>query len=399
MVSIKLKLSTSSQHGKKAGIVYQINQGRTLRHINTKYSILPEEWDSETNSIRTDIPGKEEEYNDIKEELELGIQVFKEVEFILNKQKKPYTIDDFIDFYMEKGHRLTFFGYMQEEIENWKAKNKLRTAETYTTTLYSTKRFFHDKNILLKEIDSPMIQKYEQFLLNTGITRNSTSFYMRILRAAYNRAVKEGIIEDLTPFKKVYTGVDETVKIVISEERLKQIKNLDLSISQDLSWARDMFMFSFYTRGMSFIDIMFLKKNDFIQDMLLYRRHKNKQQLAIKWEPCMQDIVDRYKSEPDSPYLLNGIDPKFDERKQYKTLLYKTNQSLKIISELIGLDFQLSMNVARHTWANLAHEKGVSATVIGEGLGNDHEDFIRLYLASMKNPEVDRVSKMLIDDI
>ena len=80
-----------------------------------------------------------------------------------------------------------------------------------------------------------------------------------------------------------------------------------------MDYARDIFMFSFYTRGMSFIDMAYLKKKDLQNGVLSYRRHKTDQQLFIKWEKPMQKIVDKYNT-IRKPYLLpiiknNGKDP------------------------------------------------------------------------------------------
>lgn len=83
---------------------------------------------------------------------------------------------------------------------------------------------------------------------------------MRILRAVYNRAVEKELTKQSYPFKHVYTGIDKTIKRAISLKAIKQIKNLDLSLQPSLDFARDMFLFSFYTRGMSFIDMAYLKR-------------------------------------------------------------------------------------------------------------------------------------------
>lgn len=85
------------------------------------------------------------------------------------------------------------------------------------------------------------------------------------------------------------------MKRALSAKIISEIKNLDLSLLPQLDYARDMFMFSFYTRGMSFIDMAFLKKKDLHGGILSYRRKKTGQQLLIKWEKPMQEIVDKYK--------------------------------------------------------------------------------------------------------
>ena len=145
---------------------------------------------------------------------------------------------------------------------------------------------------------------YEAYLQKRGLTKNSTSFYMRILRTVYNRAVEKDLITNRNPFKHVYTGIDKTVKRAIPLGAIKRIKNLDLSMRPSLDFARDMFMFSFYTRGMSFIDMAYLKKRDLSNGILSYLRRKTRQQLFIRWEKCMQEIVEKYDTNYCSPYLL-----------------------------------------------------------------------------------------------
>lgn len=139
---------------------------------------------------------------------------------------------------------------------------KERTAETYKTALNSFIRFRCVKgDVPLKNLDSSLIMEYESYLKSRGICPNSSSFYMRNLRAMYNRAVDKEIIQQKNPFKHVYTGIDKTVKRAISIKSIRQIRDLDLVKYPSSDYARDMFLFSFYTRGMSFVDMAYLKKN------------------------------------------------------------------------------------------------------------------------------------------
>ena len=120
---------------------------------------------------------------------------------------------------------------------------------------------------------------------------------MRNLRAIYNRAVNEGLVVQRNPFKHVYTGIDKTVKRAVPFKIIKMIKELDLSFEPQLELARDIFLFSFYTRGMSFIDMAHLKKSNLQNGILTYSRKKTGQRLTILWEELMQEIVDKYKGQ------------------------------------------------------------------------------------------------------
>lgn len=83
---------------------------------------------------------------------------------------------------------------------------------------------------------------------------------MRNLRAIYNRAVERELTVQRYPFKHVYTGVDKTVKRAVPLKVIRRIRDLDLTLSPVLDYARDLFMFSFYTRGMAFVDMAYLKR-------------------------------------------------------------------------------------------------------------------------------------------
>ena len=176
---------------------------------------------------------------------------------------------------------------MQSIIEQKKLMGYIRTAETYEATLRSFSAFLNGKDIALTKITPDIMQLYEAHLYNRGLLRNTTSFYMRILRAVYNRAVEKDLTINRNPFKHAYTGVDKTVKRAIPLKAIKQIKNLDLSLHPSLDFARDMFLMSFYTRGMSFVDMAYLQKKDLQNGVLSYRRRKTGQQLFIRWERCM----------------------------------------------------------------------------------------------------------------
>ncbi len=288
---------------------------------------------------------------------------------------------------------------MREVIRKLRAENKLRTSETYQSALNSFMKYRNGKDILLEMLDSDVMIMYESWLKSQKITMNTISFYNRILRAVYNRAVERGIISQRYPFRHVYTGVGKTVKRAVDFKTIKRIKSLDLSGKPALEFARDMFLFSFYTRGMAFVDLAYLKKRDLSGGVLKYRRRKTGQQLLIKWEPCMQELVKKYNNDK-SPYMLPIIcHEKKDERKQYLNQAHNVNQALKIIGGLLNLSIPLTFYVARHAWASIAKSKRIPLSIISEGMGHDSELTTRIYLASLDTSEVDKANHLMLKDL
>lgn len=303
------------------------------------------------------------------------------------------------------GKRISFsgkkslFSFMEVSIAGLRKSGKVRTSETYRTTLSSFMKFMDGKDVMLNSVDSDLMTSYESYLKQQGVSMNSVSFYMRILRAVYNRAVEKGVTRQRNPFKHVYTGVEKTVKRAVSFKVIKQIKEMDLSQLPGTAYARDMFLFSFYTRGMSFIDMAYLKKKDLENGILSYRRKKTGQLLCVKWEKCMQDIVDKY-SRSTSPYLLSIIgNISKDERKQYKNAICLVNRKLKEIGKMLGLSHALTMYVARHSWASIAKEKNIPLSIISEGMGHDSEKTTMIYLASLDSTVVDNANTLILKDL
>lgn len=293
----------------------------------------------------------------------------------------------------------SLFSFMEVSIAKLQRTGKVRTSETYRTTLSSFMKFMDGKDVMLNSVDSDLMTSYESYLKQQGVSMNSVSFYMRILRAVYNRAVEKGVTRQRHPFKHVYTGVEKTVKRAVSFKVIKQIKEMDFSLLPSMAYARDMFLFSFYTRGMSFIDMAYLRKKDLENGVLSYRRKKTGQLLSVKWEKCMQDIVDKY-SRNTSPYLLSIIgNIAKDERKQYKNAICLVNRKLKEIGKMLGLTHSLTMYVARHSWASIAKEKNIPLSIISEGMGHDSEKTTLIYLASLDTAVVDKANTLILKDL
>ena len=305
-----------------------------------------------------------------------------------------------------RSKRLSFSGkktlssFMQVNIASLRQSGKLRTSETYRATLNSFMKFMDGKDVLLSNMDAELMMGYETYLKEQGASMNTVSFYMRILRATYNRAVDKGVIRQRFPFKHVYTGVDKTVKRAVPLKVIKKIKELDFSMNPTFDFARDMFLMSFYTRGMSFVDMAYLRKKDLQDGVLSYRRRKTGQQLFIKWEKCMQEIVDKYDTS-QSNYLLPIIKPfnDIDERKQYIYAAHNINRCLKIIGKELGLSVSLTLYVARHAWASIAKSKNVPLSVISEGMGHDSEATTRIYLASLDTVAIDKANSMILKSL
>lgn len=397
MATIKVKFQASESKDFPGAICYRIIHERKTRRLSTPYRILPEEWNAERSAIASGAsPERELRLCAIRENISRDLKRIAAIVKRLEHVRISYSVEEIITEYRAYTERYSLFNYMQTIILKLRHNGQLRTSETYTATLNSFRKFRCGEDILLDCITPEIMEAFAAWHKRRGNTPNTISFYARILRAVYNRAVEEGATENRRPFRHVYTGVEKTIKRAIPISCIKKIRELNLSHTPSLEYARDMFLMSFYLRGMSFIDMAFLRKTDLRNGYIIYRRRKTGQQLTIKWTREMQAILDKYPHNPTQYLLPIIINAAVNERCAYRNAGYNINHSLKKIAGIIGLAETLTMYVARHSWASAAKEKGIPVSVISEGMGHDSETTTQIYLASLRNAVVDRANTLIL---
>lgn len=400
MATIKVKFRPSSIPTRKGIIYYQILHDRKPRQLLTDYHILPTEWDANHSTVKaTRKSDRKELIQSIREKIRWDVERLTKIIRKLDNNGLAYTADDVIEEFRTYADKNSLFNFMEKIIAKNKQLGNIRTSETYKSSLNSFKCFRNNEDIMFDALNSEIMEAYQAWNLQRGLSLNSISFYMRIIRAVYNRAVDEEIIENRYPFKHVYTGVEKTPKRSLPLSMISKIKGLDLSTTPPLEYARDMFLMSFYLRGMSFIDMAFLRKNDLKNGFITYRRRKTKQTLSIEWTKEMQNLLDKYP-ENKSEYLLPIIkNPGTNERCAYHNVGYNINYRLKAIAKMIDLNVPLTLYVARHSWASAAKAKGVPLSVISEGMGHNSESTTRIYLASLETSLIDKANSLILNSI
>ena len=353
MASVKVKFRPSTVNCRESTLYYQVIHNRVVRQINTEYKLFVSEWQSHSETVVLHHISTRQERNNYL--LSIGSRI-KWDKDRLNKiiqtlsQSGIFVTDDIVIRFHENRQELSFNAYITRQVARLKRLRKICTSETYATALRSFNSFMNDKEVLFNQLNADLFAEYEAYLKGRGNTPNTISFYMRILKAVYNRAVEDGLTEQRHPFKSVYTGVEKTMKRALSLNDIRRIKGLDLSLKPNLDYARDMLLFCFYTRGMSFIDLAYLRKKNLQNGTLSYRRRKTGQRLFIKWEKCMQGILDKYPVN-ETEYLLPIITKRDEDyRKQYANELHRVNHLLKKIGKQLDLPIPLTMYVGRHSW-------------------------------------------------
>jgi len=290
--------------------------------------------------------------------------------------------------------------FIEEQIKQLREEHRFGTANNYEKTKRSLESFLRNKKLTFTNFNEQLITDYNTYLISKGLMRNSISFYMRNLRAIYNKAVKQKIVKKKELFSEVYTGIDKTRKRAVDERLITKLYNLKLDNNDSLSFTRDIFIFSYCMRGMSFVDIAYLKKTDISNGVISYCRRKTGQLMNVRIESCMKCIINKYK-ENTSEYIFPIIksDDKGEAYKQYRSAINIYNRNLGILSDMIGSGCKLSSYTARHSWATAARKHDVPISVISAGMGHSSETTTQIYLKSIEDDVVDRANAEIINKL
>ena len=398
MTKVRIRLDTTQML--KNGtfpLVVQLSHFRHHRTWTTPYGIRKDQWMADSESAVCTTTEKNESLfiEEVNRYLESEKQKWGRI--IMNRIAvgMPFSVPDLEEDYRRNGaagHLLTF---LQMLIDEFQETGRISSSYTYKSTLMLLIRFGCSQDMLVEQITPDFLKRFFYFMQRENLSPNSVALYMRILRAAYNKAIdKELISGEKDPFRRIRIRTEKTAKRAVDRNTLRQILELDLSYRPELSFSRDIFLFSFYARGMSFVDLAYLRRSDISWPFIIYRRHKTNRKLQIRISDQLAVLIDKYRSESEFVFpILSNTYGAFYTR--YKTALRRHNRNLKEIGRLVKLNVNLTSYVARHSWATIAKRSGIPTAVISEGLGHTNEKTTEIYLDSFENDVVDRANEII----
>lgn len=379
-------------------LVLQVIRCRLKREIYTPYRLYKEELNvkkeifcvKRRSRMRLDYIAEAREY---------AVGVRKQIEDICKRMDaggRDYSVDDILAAYKCCNDYKNLFAFSAYLSSRLTGEGKEGTSSNYHRAVKSFAGFIDDPSFTVDRLTPQLLESYQAYLRQKGNKPNTVWYYLYQLRAVYRKAIAMNIIfPDTDPFAGIEMKKEKTSKRAIRPSQLRQVASADLSQVRDtVGVARDLFMFSFYTRGMSFVDMCYLRKENIRGDTLSYRRRKTGQLLEMKIEPELKELIDKY-ADPHSPYLLPML-RKDDSYRAYRLVQRKLNKNILKVGEQLGFSFPLTFYVARHTWATIARDAGVSISVISTSLGHTTEKTTSIYLADISHNILDEANNYVI---
>lgn len=335
------------------------------------------------------------------------------------KEKALKIIDDFTlegtDFTLEQFEmkfrgieeqkdRTNAINFFDEIIDELVSSGRLGNANAYKEAKNSLVRF-SGTEIMFKDITPEFLEKFEVYLRLNGNEDGGIAFKMRELRALFNTAIRrKHITREIYPFEeyKISKLKTKKTKKALSIEDFKKIKEVDLSDRPDLIEAYNYAMFSFYTRGMNFTDMVHLKWEDIQDGRIYYVRSKTKGQFSIQVTEKIQQILDYYKAQDRKtgyvfPILLSESMTHQQIANRKHKVISRYNRKLKIIAKLAEVDKEISSYTFRHSFATILKKTGTSTDIISELMGHSDVKVTMTYLKEFENDILDDAARTLED--
>ncbi|MCR4922155.1 MAG: site-specific integrase [Bacteroidaceae bacterium] len=312
-----------------------------------------------------------------------------------------------------------FLAFLNSEIERQRHNGHISVANNYSSAAHSFSRFLktmRKADMTFRRMTPRVISDYEAWLQTSGLCRNTTSFYIRALQSVYHKAVRMGLTDDLRPFSGTYRGVARTSKRAIDMSEVYHLSTLDIRsallsigdygkgkrldhMQRQLEFARDIFIFCFCARGLTFVDLAHMRKSDIIGNLLVYVRRKTKQRIEVQIEPMMQAVIERYPSNTD--YLLPILTKVGNMEavyQQYRYALGRYNANLDMLGMMLG-GLKLTSYVSRHSWASAARQQHVPLSIISQSMGHDSEKTTEIYLKSLDCNVINKTNHDLLNNV
>lgn len=395
----KHKLLKNGEHP----IVLRIIKDRKAKFVFTGLSCHEDLWDFNANKPSKKHPNKFE----LEVFISQKIMEAQNVILKLENEQKEYSGEQIKKKYKSSTKKTTVFLFFDEVISNLKQSNKIGNAKIYKDCKRMLSNFRNDIDLTFLDIDVSFLKKFERSFLERGVSGNSISVYMRTIRSVFNKAIQEGYCKkDVYPFNeyKISKLSTDTSKRSLTKEQMLKIISLKLESNPKLVTSKDIFLFSYYNRGINFKDMALLKWSDIKEGRMIYSRAKTGKVYNIGLlEPAIK-ILNFYKKVTGDKKD-NYVFPLLNQEKhltpmQIDNRIKKTtkiiNKDLKKIAELAKIDFNLTTYVARHSYATIMKRSGISTSVISESLGHNNEKTTQVYLDRFENLILDEASKAIL---
>lgn len=378
-------------------LMLRITKDRKRKYSSIGLSLNPVYWDFEKNKPRRNCPNRLY----IERLIADKIEAYRTKMIELQAENKEFTATTLHEQMFDRNSKPTVDEVFQTQIKNLKQTGRMGYALSHQEVYNSLIKFNKHLNIYFSDIDTIWLKRYETWLREQNFSENTIGRRFRTLRTVYNIAIEEKYVKaEHYPFKsyKVSKLHQTTAKRAINKADIMRIIEYH-STDFYTQFAVDLFTFSYFTGGINFVDIAYLKSDNIVDGRLIYTRRKTHKLIKLPLQSKAQEIIKRYQQ--NDTHFLFPILSEFHKSLQQQSnrvhkVISKVNERLKVVGKELGIPINLTTYVARHSFATVLKREGVSTSIICESLGHSSEKITQIYLDSFENSQIDEAMKNLL---
>ncbi|UWI18025.1 MAG: Telomere resolvase [Bacteriophage sp.] len=353
----------------KGTVQIEILFERKRKWISTGVRLYSDQW-SEKNKVKNTVQSI-----DLNERLDAQIQNINEFINSLIKNKEPFNFEKLEHFLKYSQQKESFLDFIKRRVSE---RTDLRkgTLNTHATLINSLEEF--GRIVYFSDITTANIMYYDDFLHKKYNKQTTVHGYHKRLKRYINEAIKYELLKD-NPYNRLKfdRGKSEGIKY-LTIDQIKQIQNLEIT-SESISKVRDLFVFQCFT-GLSYAD---LSKFDFCR---VIKKGSNF---------FIRDI--RIKTEEE--YFLMLLKPAMEILRKYDFKLpiisnYQYNLRLKVVQEIARIKQSLHSHMARHSFAVMALNMGVSIENLAKMMGHTDIKTTQIYAKVLNKSVQEEFEKM-----
>lgn len=405
-MNTNIVISLDKRRQKKDGsfpVVMRLGHNERTTSISLDISVKEKDWDSKNRNIKKSFSGLGSVArlnNYIQKQRSNAMDII----FKLNEDDllSSLTVSELKSRITSTDSVSSFFIYAEDQVKRLIKANRIGTARSYQGVINILKYYNRNKDLQFKDLNYKFLVQFETEHINRGCSYNGLAVYMRTIRAIYNKAIKDEIVDsNLYPFKHYKIRTEPTDKRAIEWEQIKKIIELELSPKHECFNARNYFIASYMMYGMNFSDMAYLRKENILDGRIKYRRRKTSKLYDIKITEGLETILNHYSIQQNETGYIFPIIKRETLIEQDKDIMWarkRYNKKLKSIAELCGIKENLTSYVSRHSFATQAMLQEVPINAISSMLGHSSLKTTEIYLKSLPNNILDDYNQRVVGE-